>query len=514
MTENITAREDFDKALERVTNLAQTRPHISVYDSNPIKGIYMLYVDDFTDDRVIPAYIGKGTGKQGVHGRFLAHLLPLIALNRYSSDDYEHLIIETSKTDGNYRYPKILKYMRDHGKMFGSLRCVLIEECAEDKAFERESYWMNRIHSQFFGFNQLDSITVTPRLTSADVFTEIDMERQLLESDLANCERYWGYGYTRFNFRYVLDQWRFLLDEDDAYKRVRNIDVEGEDAREEARQEADELIEFALESNWPGINRKASRTELYKWMMYSAAGPGRIPNWYAELKHIWRRDLLPRDMNYDSYPIGDNFSPENWRASLELGAGKCHIRFELTARSAASGKSSMMRERPRIIRVDYCLVPKSSPEKRVSGGSFIDCDIARNLADERVHNHLKAELLKGSLSNYGWETWMRVPDLDSADEDAYLWDHAPGNNHGDWNQCGPTYTLKAEMGTGINGHSFAGHELAQLSEVLSHVLTIAEESNCVLIVYSNAVKATVLAAIREQSGKVPLALGKPLLDHR
>ena len=60
-------------------------------------GIYMLYVDNFNDDKILPIYIGKvnkGTKKRSFQNRYKEHLTQIMALNRYSHDVYKSNFID------------------------------------------------------------------------------------------------------------------------------------------------------------------------------------------------------------------------------------------------------------------------------------------------------------------------------------------------------------------------------------------------------------------------------------
>ena len=54
-------------------------------------GVYMLYVDNFESDTIIPFYIGQTNNFQDRHKQ---HLSELMALNRLQHNCYEHAVIK------------------------------------------------------------------------------------------------------------------------------------------------------------------------------------------------------------------------------------------------------------------------------------------------------------------------------------------------------------------------------------------------------------------------------------
>lgn len=507
MNDLMTAKDTFEHARDLARKLIAEKPAIKTFPKDKTTGIYMLYVNDFSDDHVLPVYVGKSTGKRGVQCRYTEHLSKLVALNRYSSSAYERLILRTSKIDGSYLYTKVLKYIADHGKTLDAVRCVLIEECDEEVAFQRESHWMDRLHSQFLGFNQVDSNTVSRRADGDDVIQEIQGAHDLIVSDLDECARFFEYGFTRFNFRYVLDSFGFLYrDEvdDSAFARVRALDEDGDDARQMCGSSIDTWIEEeAKDRVFARDLHIDSQRELRLQALCYFELNGLVPRWMAELQQEWRRDLLPRDMGYERYPIGDRFDATQWDHLVPPSPLLLHVRFELSARSAAVGTQKSLREPPRIMRVDYFLESGSENEGGVRGGAFIDCDLTRNLSDSRIEHRLKAEVIRRGVHNYGWETWMVVPGLEDAEQRSYLWKNSPRPKDDDWNVNGPIYSLKTEVSTGINGSSFTVGELMPLGSILDDVIKLIACKDCCVVLYSNAVKKAVFDALQEQMGYIP-----------
>ncbi|MCM3584252.1 hypothetical protein M3182_00670 [Mesobacillus maritimus] len=73
-------------------------------------GIYMIYIDHFTSDKIVPIYIGQS---KDVQKRYKSHLSEILSLNRLSHQEYENYFFHKSKSfyDGRFKTCKIFKYM-------------------------------------------------------------------------------------------------------------------------------------------------------------------------------------------------------------------------------------------------------------------------------------------------------------------------------------------------------------------------------------------------------------------
>ena len=225
MTDKLDAQRIFNNTKTRVQSLAEKCPRIYEHPKNPKKGIYMLYVDDFTDELVIPFYIGKGTSSGGAQNRYTTHLERIVDLNRLSGPYLEHIVIDTRLLDGTFAYLKIFKYMADRSLTLDRLGCVLLEECDSNTALAREQHWIKQLNAPFFGFNQLNSISTIRNLISMpkgyDYLEEV-------RNDVIMCESFWEYGFTRFNFRYSL---KHSIDNDEAFSKNADYRIAVENIR-------------------------------------------------------------------------------------------------------------------------------------------------------------------------------------------------------------------------------------------------------------------------------------------
>ena len=200
----------FDYIKNKVFELINSSPKVVTNKSNyKTCGIYMLYVDNFNDDKIIPIYIGKvnnGTKKRSFQNRYKEHLTQIMALNRYSYNVYKSNFVdnlykkdiignEYSFYDGNFKSCKIFQYMIEHGCKISDLKMIILEELDnEDEINQKELEYINKYHSIFFGFNQLKTITEWKKNIEKDIYYEYAIE------DGKGILTYFEYGYTKFNY--------------------------------------------------------------------------------------------------------------------------------------------------------------------------------------------------------------------------------------------------------------------------------------------------------------------------
>lgn len=171
------------------------------------KGIYMIYIDNFEDDKTIPIYIGQTN--RDFQTRYKEHFTELMALNRLEYGYYKKLLLNNFY-DGNLRACKIFKYMVDHNCTLKDFHMIIIEEvdCSDEKIKDvldsKEQMYFKEFLSAFFGFNQILSLTEGIKLFFKSFkdpniyFYEETLEYQLNDSE--NFIKYFGYGYTKFNY--------------------------------------------------------------------------------------------------------------------------------------------------------------------------------------------------------------------------------------------------------------------------------------------------------------------------
>lgn len=175
-------------------------------------GIYMIYIDNFNDDKVIPIYIGQsGYGKnRNFQNRYKEHLQEIMALNRLEFNYYKELLLDNFY-DGHYKACKIFQYMVDHSCTLKDFHMIVLEKIEENSdniqelLDKMEQKYFKKYLPAFLGFNQINTVVETNKeffenLNNPAGFIASD---KLLNYELEDCEnfiKYFGYGYTKFNY--------------------------------------------------------------------------------------------------------------------------------------------------------------------------------------------------------------------------------------------------------------------------------------------------------------------------
>lgn len=491
----------FEATREYVKTLINTRPPIAEYPKDEREGVYLLFVNGFEDEKTLPIYVGKGTGKGGAQKRYLDHLHHLIALNRYSGEDYRHVLIETELLDGYLLYPKMLKFLVDRHLTLSDISCVLLEECDSSSALQREKHWIDCLHAANFGFNQVNSKTIMQAPDSSDC--EFAEQRSMLVlEDLKSCREFWGYGYTDFNFRYVLTIGGILPPLFNGSEKARDLareiqaaDIAGKPVYDEFQRRMIRLLDLNRDKlNFP--KEMPLEVKILNFLR-SLSLAGQVPATYFLMLREWRKFLLPTTLKYDYCPMGDRFAPFNFPEPSSKRK-TCQIRVELSSPSPRMLRRSKLRQQPQIMRVDYRFVDQCGNAISGEGGSFIDCDVTRHLADPNIVYKLKAELLKVPIRTHGWYTWMTLRDGDKKDATQYLWQYSPALADGLWNDNGPNYSNEYEQTVGINKSTLKDQELLPLAEVLEPVFKKAKNERYRIEAFSNVGAKVLKRAIRMQ----------------
>lgn len=187
----------FDEIKQQVQTIIENHTHISNAYSGPVTGIYMLYIDDFSDDSVIPIYVGKTVNfKQ----RLKQHCRDVDTLNKTAVVDYKIGFLRgvygmRCPYEGQYKACKIFKYMLDHKCSWADLRMVVLEVCEKEQLAEKEQFWIEELHPAYVGFNQIDSITLQWELRS-----QPQRHKRLALHEAELFRQYLDYGYSAFNY--------------------------------------------------------------------------------------------------------------------------------------------------------------------------------------------------------------------------------------------------------------------------------------------------------------------------
>ena len=130
----------FDEIKALVHTIITSSPQINENYKGPKSGIYMLYVNDFSDQSVIPIYVGKTTNfKQ----RFKQHRHDVEEINGTSFRDYQTGFLRGAygmkcPYEGHYKACKIFKYMIDHNCQGSALQMLVLEACDIENLDARE----------------------------------------------------------------------------------------------------------------------------------------------------------------------------------------------------------------------------------------------------------------------------------------------------------------------------------------------------------------------------------------
>ncbi|MCM3325041.1 excinuclease ABC subunit C [Cytobacillus kochii] len=181
-----------------------------------ISGIYMIYIDNFSSEKIVPIYIGQA---KDIQRRYKQHFSEILVLNRLSYDEYNKYFFSksTSFYEGHFKACKIFKYIIENNCTLQDFHMVILEEVEEENLDEKEQEYFQRLLPSFFGFNQLNSYLkrVKFRFSNSQMSnSEIDDYLGLLLEDVNGINSYYKYGFTRFNFEHSLPRdITYLLEE-------------------------------------------------------------------------------------------------------------------------------------------------------------------------------------------------------------------------------------------------------------------------------------------------------------
>ena len=163
-------------------------------------GIYMIYINCFDDEKIIPIYIGQALD---VQNRYKNHYQEILSLNRLSYEEYKQYT-EDGLYEGKFKSCKIFKYMIEHNCSLCDYHMIPIEYCDESILDEKEQFYINKFKSEYFGFNQLNTTSLYKEYTHNYNNKEIVLRYLTAIKDNAlYLKKYWGYGFTIFNYEYA-----------------------------------------------------------------------------------------------------------------------------------------------------------------------------------------------------------------------------------------------------------------------------------------------------------------------
>ena len=190
-----TMTESFNSIKEKVLNLIDTNKgnEVTRKTNNSGAGIYMLYVDDFSDNKIIPFYIGETNDFQTRHKE---HLKELLSLNRLNYEHYKHYLIK-GFYDGSYKACKIFAYLVNHNCSLNNFHMIVLETIDDTpQRKEKELEYINDLYAPFLGFNQINALSKAQEYRDNNTNTTY---QEFIDKDIKNLCLFYEYGYSKFN---------------------------------------------------------------------------------------------------------------------------------------------------------------------------------------------------------------------------------------------------------------------------------------------------------------------------
>lgn len=199
---------DINELKHKVKEIIKANSHREVTSQTKYKvsGVYMIYIDKFTKDKVIPVYIGQS---KDIQRRYKQHYSEILALNRLSYDEYERYFFSKGSSfyEGNFKSCKIFKYMLENNCNLQDFHMIILDEIDMEELEEKEQEYFRRLLPSFFGFNQLNSFLKSlPFRFSNTQMNEKDINDylDLIMEDIQGIHDHYDYGFTKFNFEHSM----------------------------------------------------------------------------------------------------------------------------------------------------------------------------------------------------------------------------------------------------------------------------------------------------------------------
>ena len=188
----------FDDIRRKVIDLTNNEL-VSKTKHSKVGGIYMLYVDCFKDDRIIPFYIGR---TNSFSKRFGQHISAIKKLMAYSKRKYNSLV-EEGEFEGHYLYCKMYSFMDRHDCSIDDVKMVIVEEVESEKQRGlREDHFITSLKAPFFGFNQYLFHTHLAEQQSINSLKDektVDDLTRLIKEEIPKMAMCYQYGYNMMN---------------------------------------------------------------------------------------------------------------------------------------------------------------------------------------------------------------------------------------------------------------------------------------------------------------------------
>ncbi|WP_052948788.1 hypothetical protein [Mesobacillus campisalis] len=167
-----------------------------------VSGIYMIYINNFHSDKIVPIYIGQS---KDVQKRCKVHLNEILALNRLSYNNYYNYFFSKSNSfyEGRFKSCKIFKFMIENNCTLRDVRMVLLEHVEIQDLDMKEQEYIKRLNASYYGFNQLNSFLAYFKLRREIApVSEAEDFLSIVQEDIEGIYSYYDYGFTRFNFEH------------------------------------------------------------------------------------------------------------------------------------------------------------------------------------------------------------------------------------------------------------------------------------------------------------------------
>ncbi|MBQ8813050.1 MAG: GIY-YIG nuclease family protein [Lachnospiraceae bacterium] len=205
-------KDVFEKAKRDILSIiCKSSKEVTRKTNENTSGVYMVYVDNFSDTQIIPFYIGQTSNFQE---RYKKHLSELLSLNRLRKNCYIYAMQKESY-NGHYRACKIFSYMVDHQCDLNDFHMVVLDEISDEhERLKRENEYINELSAPFLGFNQMncivDSINYKYGMRTKEEFL------RTVVSDIQKLVYHADYGYWLFNWYLVCGFWGMLEEQEKA----------------------------------------------------------------------------------------------------------------------------------------------------------------------------------------------------------------------------------------------------------------------------------------------------------
>lgn len=196
MNDNLEAQKIFSEIKQNVKQLIQNNvdKEITRNTNHKLPGVYLLYVNDFSDNKIIPFYIGQTDNFQRRH---FEHLSEIMALNRLSYDNFMYYLINNYFA-GQYKSIKIFSYLLSHNLRLENIRMVALEIIDDPELrTQKEVELINKLYAPFLGFNQYNTISGLSKFKPYEDTSQFIKEN--FAKDLENIKILFHYGYNIFN---------------------------------------------------------------------------------------------------------------------------------------------------------------------------------------------------------------------------------------------------------------------------------------------------------------------------